>query len=217
MAKTIIAPSILSANFANMGADVERITKDGADFIHVDVMDGHFVQNITFGPKMVSDIRPHTNIPLDVHLMISDPKKYANKFIEAGADYLTFHIEALKDAKPLLEEIKSKGVHPGIVISPDTEVDEIFEVLPYCDMVLVMSVYPGFGGQKLIARTLDKVKLLKKIKEEKGYNYLVEIDGGVCKDTIKDVLDAGAEVVVAGSAVFGAKDWKEAMDALRKA
>lgn len=215
MAKVMIAPSILSADFSKMGEEVIRAERCGADILHVDVMDGNFVPNITFGVKMVEDIRPHTTLPIDVHMMVQDPSFYAEKFVKAGADYVTFHIEAENNARPLLEKIKSLNAKCGIVISPDTPVSATEDVLDICDMVLVMSVYPGFGGQKFIEDSLDKVKLLKKIKEERGLSYLIEIDGGVNKSTVSRIKNAGAEVLVAGSAVYNDGDMKENIAVLK--
>lgn len=215
MDKVMIAPSILSADFANMGEEVKRAEKSGADVLHVDVMDGNFVPNITFGVKMVEDVRPHTTLPIDVHMMVKDPSFYAEKFVKAGADFVTFHIEAERNARPLLEKIRELGAKCGIVISPDTSVSEIEDVLDICDMVLVMSVYPGFGGQKFIENSLDKIKRLKELKTEKGYSYIIEIDGGVNKDTVKRIKDAGAELLVAGSAVYNKADMRQNIELLK--
>lgn len=215
MDKVMIAPSILSADFANMGEEVKRAEKSGADVLHVDVMDGNFVPNITFGVKMVEDVRPHTTLPIDVHMMVKDPAFYAEKFVKAGADFVTFHIEAERNARPLLEKIRESGAKCGIVISPDTSVSEIEDVLDVCDMVLVMSVYPGFGGQKFIENSLDKIKRLKELKSSKGYSYIIEIDGGVNKDTVKRIKDAGAELLVAGSAVYNKADMRQNIELLK--
>lgn len=215
MKKTFIAPSILSADFARMGEEVKNITEGKADLIHFDVMDGVFVPNITFGPKMAKDIKSYTNIPLDVHLMIIHPEKYIEEFAKAGADYITFHIESEADAEDTLKKIKSLGIKSGIVISPDTEVTEIENVLQYCDMVLVMSVYPGFGGQKFIESSLSKVKKLVALRNQNNYSYLIEIDGGINEDTIQKAKKVGVDVFVAGSAVFGKEDRKEAIEKLK--
>ncbi|MEG2117173.1 MAG: ribulose-phosphate 3-epimerase [Clostridia bacterium] len=211
----MIAPSILSANFSQMGKDIEMITECGADIIHVDVMDGNFVPNITFGAKMVKDVRPHTTLPMDVHLMITNPRKYFADFAKAGADYITFHIEAEKDAEIALNEIKALGVKCGIVVSPDTDVSAIESVIHMCDMVLIMSVYPGFGGQKFIERVLSKVERLRELKIQNNYKYLIEIDGGINAETIGMAKRAGAEVFVAGNAVFASSDPKQAIATLK--
>ncbi len=211
-----IAPSILSADFSRMGKAVTEITLAGADLIHIDVMDGLFVPNITFGMKMVADLRPYSHLPFDVHLMIQNPRKYFAEFAKAGADYILFHIEAEPNAKVALEEIKALGVKCGVVISPDTQVDAIKDVLYLCDMVLVMSVYPGFGGQTFMENSLPKVTELFKLRTENKYEYLIEIDGGINKDTAKLARIAGADVLVAGNAVFARSDLRDAMDELRR-
>lgn len=215
MDKLLIAPSILSADFSKMGEDVKRLTNEGADFIHVDVMDGHFVPNITFGPKMVKDIRKTTTLSLDVHLMISNPFDYIDQFATAGADYITIHIEANGNVVDTLNKIKGHNVKCGLVISPDTEVSNIEPYLHMIDMCLVMSVYPGFGGQKFLDRVLPKVRRLKELKEENDYSYLIEIDGGINNETVKLAKEAGVEVCVAGNAVFTAPSMKEAIIKLK--
>ena len=217
--KTIqIAPSILSADFAKMGEEVQSLEQRGADIIHCDVMDGVFVKNITFGPKMVKDIRKHTSLPLDVHLMIIEPEKYVAEFVKAGADYITVHYEACQDnLKEVLALIKSTGVKCGAVINPDTPVEKIADVIPMCDMVLIMSVFPGFGGQKFIVGALDKLREVKAIVQKLGKDIDIEIDGGVTADNVAEIKAAGANVIVAGSTVFKAQDRAEIIKRLKNA
>ncbi len=212
-----IAPSILSANFAKMGEEVQSLEQCGADVVHCDVMDGVFVNNITFGIKMVEDIRKVTSLPLDCHLMIVHPEKYVERFAKAGADIITVHWEACQDnLKEVLELIKSTGVKCGAVINPDTPVDKIRDVILLCDMVLVMSVFPGFGGQKFIPSALDKLREIRAIIDESGKDIDLEIDGGVTAENVEEIKAAGANVIVAGSAVFKADD-RAAMIAKLKA
>lgn len=206
--KTVkIAPSILSADFSKMGEEVASLEQCGADLIHCDVMDGVFVNNITFGIKMVEDIRKKTTLPLDCHLMIVHPEKYVERFAKAGADIITVHYEACQDnLKEVLELIKSTGVKCGAVINPDTPVEKIKEVIPLCDMVLLMSVFPGFGGQKFIPEVLGKLREVSALIKSCGKEIDLEIDGGVNAENIEEIKAAGANVVVAGSAVFKAAD-----------
>ena len=212
-----IAPSILSANFAKMGEEVQSLEQCGADVVHCDVMDGVFVNNITFGIKMVEDIRKVTSLPLDCHLMIVHPEKYVERFAKAGADIITVHYEACQDnLKEVLELIKSTGVKCGAVINPDTPVEKIRDVILDCDMVLVMSVFPGFGGQKFIPSALDKLREIRAIIDESGKDIDLEIDGGVTAENVEEIKAAGANVIVAGSAVFKADD-RAAMIAKLKA
>ena len=206
--KTVkIAPSILSADFAKMGEEVRSLEESGADLIHCDVMDGVFVNNITFGIKMVEDIKKHTSLPLDCHLMIVHPEKHVERFVKAGADIVTVHYEACGETlKDTLELIKKAGAKCGAVINPDTPVAKIADVIPLCDMVLVMSVFPGFGGQKFIPEALDKLKEVRAIADACGKEIDVQIDGGITADNVALVKRAGANVIVAGSAVFKAED-----------
>ena len=211
-----IAPSILAANFAKLGEEIQEVEKAGADLIHVDVMDGHFVPNITFGPLVMDAIRPLTNLPLDVHLMIENPDQYIEAFAKAGADIITVHQEAAVHLHRTLHLIKDHGVKAGVVINPGTPVSAIQEVLPYCDMVLVMTVNPGFGGQKFIYEAIPKIQQLDDLRREHGYTYEIEIDGGVNVETAKLCTDAGADVLVAGSAVYNEADRKAAIEAIRQ-
>ncbi len=212
-----IAPSILSADFSKMCDEVASLEKCGADLVHCDVMDGVFVNNITFGIKMVEDIRKKTSLPLDCHLMIVHPEKYVERFAKAGADIITVHYEACQNnLKEVLALIKSTGVKCGAVINPDTPVDKIRDVILLCDMVLVMSVFPGFGGQKFIPSALDKLREIRAIIDESGKDIDLEIDGGVTAENVEEIKAAGANVIVAGSAVFKAED-RAAMIAKLKA
>ena len=212
-----IAPSILSADFAKMGEEVRAMQACGADVIHYDVMDGVFVNNITFGLKMLEDIRPYTSLPIDAHLMIVHPEKYVERFAKAGADIITVHWEACKDnLREVLELIRSTGVKCGAVINPDTPVEKIRDVIPLCDMVLVMSVFPGFGGQKFIPSALDKLREIRAIIDESGKDIDLEIDGGITAENVRLVKEAGANVIVAGSAIFKATDRAAAIAALKE-
>lgn len=211
-----IAPSILSANWCEMGKDVERIEKAGCDAIHCDVMDGTFVPNISFGPKMIQDIRALTSLPLDVHLMVCRPERYVETFARAGADYITVHYEATTALKYTLKLIRSLGKKSGLVISPDTAPEAVFPYLDYADMVLVMSVYPGFGGQKFIPSALDKLRVISAEIKRRNLPIRLEIDGGINAENVKAVKECGADTIVAGSSVFNAKNVAQAIKELRK-
>ena len=216
MKKIKIAPSILSADFSRMGEEVRSLEENGADIIHCDVMDGVFVNNITFGIKMVEDIRKTTALPLDCHLMIVNPEKYVERFAKAGADIITVHFEACQDnLAQVLRRIKSAGVKCGAVINPDTSVEKIKNEILLCDMVLVMSVFPGFGGQKFIPSALDKLREIRAIIDASGKDIDLEIDGGVTSENVAEIKAAGANVIVAGSAVFKADNRAEMIEKLR--
>ena len=211
-----IAPSILSANFSKMGEEIIELEKCGADVIHCDVMDGVFVNNTTFGIKMIEDIRPLTKLPLDCHLMIVQPEKYVERFAKAGADIITVHYEACRDnLKEVLAFIKSTGVKCGAVINPDTPVEKIKDLIPMCDMVLVMSVFPGFGGQKFIPSALDKLREIRAMINECGKDIDLQIDGGVTIENVDEIKAAGANVIVAGSTVFKAENKRETIARLK--
>ena len=212
-----IAPSILSADFSKMGEEIKNISIEGADVIHLDVMDGVFVKNITFGPKLVKDCRKYSDKVFDAHLMIVEPWKYIERFAEAGADIITVHHEACKERLgETLKEIKKLGVKCGAVINPDTEVKEIANVIEECDMILLMSVFPGFGGQKFIPDVLPKIEQARKLIESTGKDIDLEIDGGINKENVRLVKDAGANVIVAGSTVFNEKDRAKIIKELRE-
>ena len=211
-----LAPSILSADFAHLAADVQAVTEGGATLLHVDVMDGHFVPNITIGPPVVASLRKVTVLPLDIHLMIENPDQYIPAFVDAGADWISVHQEACVHLHRTLELIRSHGAQVGVVINPATPVQTLEEVLGIVDYVLVMSVNPGFGGQKFIPFTLDKVRKLATMRSARRANFRIEIDGGISTDTIADAVRAGVEVLVAGNAVFGKGNPRENTQRLLK-
>ena len=216
MEKILISPSILSANYAELGKDIDEITKGGADLIHCDVMDGVFVPNLNFGIKMTADIKKITKTPLDVHLMIVEPEKYVEDFAKAGADIITIHYEATKlPVIEVLQKIRSLNVKSGISIKPDTDVEVLKEFLPYVDLILIMCVYPGFGGQKYIEESTERIKKTRELINSYNKDIMLEVDGGITQENVKVVKDAGANVIVAGSSVFNFEDKKLAMDSLR--
>lgn len=212
-----IAPSILSADFANLARDIQRVEKAGVDYIHVDVMDGHFVPNITIGPAIVAAIRPVTKLPLDCHLMIENPENYILDFAKAGADIINVHVEATPHIHRALQMIKNENVKAGVTINPGTPVVAIQHVLQMADLVLVMTVNPGFGGQAFISEAVEKVKELKALKEKFGYHYEIEVDGGIVPETAEICKAAGADVFVAGSYIYNAPDIEKRIAALKEA
>jgi ribulose-phosphate 3-epimerase len=210
-----IAPSILSADFSRLGEEVRAVEQAGADCVHVDVMDGRFVPNLTLGPVVVEAVKRVTTLPLDVHLMIVEPEKYVDAFAKAGADILTVHVEACTHLHRVVQQIRAAGVKPAVVLNPATPLVTLEDILPDVDMVLLMSVNPGFGGQSFIPQVMDKVRRLRAMLDARGLDVDVEVDGGVHAGNAAEVVAAGANVLVAGNAVFKAKDYASAISALR--
>lgn len=203
---SLLAPSILAADFSNLAQQIRAVELGKADLIHCDIMDGKFVPNITFGPKIVSTVKNITNLPLDVHLMIENAELILPEFISAGASYITVHQESVRHLDKVINSIKEKGIKAGVSVNPSTPVETLKHVIHLVDLILIMSVNPGFGGQTFIEYTLEKVRYLKKIREENKFSYQIEIDGGINADNIVKVKDAGCDIIVAGTAIFKSKD-----------
>jgi len=214
--KVLVAPSLLSADFMRLADELQAVEAAGADLLHLDIMDGHFVPNITFGPGLVKAIRTATRLPLDVHLMIDNPELYIPRFIDAGANYLTVHYEASTHLHRNIHAIKNLGVKAGVSLNPHNPVSLLEEVLGDADLVLLMSVNPGFGGQVFIERTLDKIRAARKTIAEKEYDCLIEIDGGINADTGRRCIEAGADILVAGNYIFNSSDYRVAIESLKK-
>ncbi len=211
-----IVPSILSADFGRLDEEVKAAAAAGADWLHLDVMDGHFVPNLTIGPAVVAAIRRATTLPLDVHLMITDPARYAPRFIDAGADWISIHGETGPTAAGVLADIRARGARPAMAINPETPLATVAEMLPALDMLLVMSVHPGFGGQAFIPEALPKLEEARRRRHELGASYLIEVDGGITIENVGAAARAGADVIVAGTAIFGAPDYGGAIRAMRR-
>ena len=211
-----IAPSILSADFAKLGDEIKAVEAAGADWIHADVMDGHFVPNITFGPLVVEAVHRVTSLPIDVHLMIENPDKYIAEFAKAGASYISVHVESCAHLNRSVQAIRECGARPGVVLNPSTPLQALEWIIKDIDYVLIMSVNPGFGGQKFIPDSLDKIRDLRQMIQSRNLNTQIEIDGGVNEKTIPAIADAGVDIFVAGSAIFGSRDYKETIDSFRR-
>ncbi len=212
----LIAPSILSADFAKLGDEIKAVEQAGADWIHIDVMDGHFVPNITMGPLIVEAAKRSTGLPLDVHLMIENPDLYIEDFAKAGADYISVHVETCPHLNRSIQLIRESGARPGVVLNPATGLSSVEWVMEYIDFILFMSVNPGFGGQVFIGNCLEKIAAAKEIIKDKGLSTLIQVDGGVNEKTIGKICRAGADVLVAGSAIFGRGDYTDAIEHFRR-
>ena len=212
-----IAPSLLSADFVNLERDIKRLEEAGADWLHIDVMDGHFVPNLTIGPPVLKAIKTVTTLPCDVHLMIENPGRWVDAYCDAGADYLTVHVEATRHLHRVLQHIRGRGIKAGVSLNPHTPLSSIEEVLSDVDLILIMSVNPGFGGQSFIPNTINKLKRLKKMLSEKGINDVkIEVDGGVKLENIGEIAKAGADVFVSGSGILKQENWKEVIAEMKR-
>lgn len=200
-----IAPSILAADFAHLARDIQAVERAGADLLHIDIMDGHFVPNLTVGPPVVAALRKNTSLPFDVHLMTEHPSKYFDDLIEAGANWISLHLEADRHLNQAIEYLKAKKIRAGVALNPATPLAALEEILPISDFILLMSVNPGFGGQKFIPSTLQKIRSLRTMIDSRGYSASIQVDGGIGKSNVAEVVASGADIIVAGSAVYGAK------------
>jgi ribulose-phosphate 3-epimerase len=212
----IVAPSILACDFTKLGEELKAVEEAGADWVHVDVMDGHFVPNITFGPLIVQACRSVTALPLDVHLMIENPDNYVEEFATAGASSISVHIETCVHLNRTVQAIRKAGCRAGVVLNPTTPLDSLQWILEYADYVLILSVNPGFGGQSFIPNSLDRIRKLKQLIEKRALSVLIEVDGGVNENTIRSISEAGADIFVAGSAIFGSNDYRKTVEKFRK-
>jgi ribulose-phosphate 3-epimerase len=215
--QTKIAPSMLAADFSQLGEEVQRVADAGADLIHLDVMDGHFVPNLTMGPRLIGALRQYTAIPFDVHLMITHPQNYIDAFADAGADLITFHSELGGQVEAVIEQIKARGIKVGVALRPKTPISVVAPYLPTLDLVLLMSVEPGFGGQQFMMSTLEKLDHLRAMIQTQDVTVEIEVDGGINRENAGLVRSRGATILVAGTAIFGSNDVREAIDALRNA
>jgi len=215
MMKKQIAPSILSADFSRLGEEIKAVEKAGADLIHVDVMDGHYVPNITIGPGVVSSLRKTTSLPFDVHLMIEDPDRYIDAFVDAGSNIITVHAEAVTHLHRTVQYIKAKGVRAGVSLNPSTPLSCVEEILPDIDLLLIMTVNPGFGGQKFISSMLPKIRKARELAQARGLEMAIEVDGGVTAENIGTLANAGADIFVAGAAVFGSPSYSDTISKMK--
>ena len=213
--KKQIAPSILSADFSRLGEEIKAVEKAGADLIHVDVMDGHYVPNITIGPGVVSSLRKTTNLPFDVHLMIEDPDRYIDAFVDAGSNIITVHAEAVTHLHRTVQYIKAKGARAGVSLNPSTPLSCVEEILPDIDLLLIMTVNPGFGGQKFISSMLPKIRKARELAQARGLEMAIEVDGGVTAENIGTLANAGADIFVAGAAVFGSPSYSDTISKMK--